>query len=171
MQAGHVARRSEQFKVSIWVRHGKNPYRRISNFANDTAFGYRSHHEITEKTARIARNAGLWTVLVVTVGIGAALFGCYQGAMALVDEWCKDLPDVNDTDAFQLPEQSTTTPTITTRPPARALSWRSFTWKNASLSSLDEVGTYVAQGTVATEDVRFYEHKGVDLQGIVRALS
>ena len=42
--------------------------------------------------------------------------------------------------------------------------------KREPLSSLDEVGAYVAQGTVATEDVRFYEHKGVDLQGIVRAL-
>ena len=116
-------------------------------------------------------HAGLWTVLVVTVGIGAALFGCYQGAMALVDEWCKDLPDVNDTDAFQLPEQSTIyandyDPSTGTGTVLAEL----YLEKREPLSSLDEVGAYVAQGTVATEDVRFYEHKGVDLQGIVRAL-
>ena len=90
--------------------------------------------------------------------------------MALVDEWCKDLPDVNDTDAFQLPEQSTIyandyDPSTGTGTVLAEL----YLEKREPLSSLDEVGTYVTQGTVATEDVRFYEHKGVDLQGIVRA--
>ena len=35
---------------------------------------------------------------------------------------------------------------------------------------IDEVSPYVLEGTVATEDVRFYDHHGIDVQGIVRAL-
>ena len=37
------------------------------------------------------------------------------------------------------------------------------------VSSLDEISPYVTEGTVATEDERFYEHGGFDLWGIARA--
>ena len=35
---------------------------------------------------------------------------------------------------------------------------------------LDQISPYVLEGTVATEDERFYEHNGIDLAGIARAL-
>ena len=34
---------------------------------------------------------------------------------------------------------------------------------------LDQISEYVREGTVATEDERFYEHGGFDLAGIARA--
>lgn len=37
------------------------------------------------------------------------------------------------------------------------------------LSSLDDISPYVIEGTIATEDERFYEHGGFDLWGIARA--
>ena len=33
----------------------------------------------------------------------------------------------------------------------------------------EEISPYVLEGTVDTEDVRFYEHEGVDIPGIARA--
>ena len=35
---------------------------------------------------------------------------------------------------------------------------------------LDQISEYVREGTVATEDERFYEHGGFDLAGIARAV-
>lgn len=115
-------------------------------------------------------HAGLWTVLIVTVGIGAALFGCYQGGMALVDEWCKDLPDVRDTDAYNLAEKSTIYANDYDEVSGTGTVLAELYLEKREPVEIDQVSEYVLEGTVATEDVRFYQHGGVDLQGIVRAL-
>lgn len=115
-------------------------------------------------------HAGLWTVLIVTVGIGAALFGCYQGGMALVDEWCKDLPDVHDTDAYNLAEKSTIYANDYDEVSGTGTVLAELYLEKREPVEIDQVSRYVLEGTVATEDVRFYQHNGVDLQGIVRAL-
>ena len=106
----------------------------------------------------------LWAVLLVLVGLGVAGFGCYQGVMGLVDEWTEDLPDITDTDAFQLPEASTIYANDGTTVLAEMYI------EDREPVTIDQVSPYVLRGTVATEDERFYEHKGVDLQGIVRAV-
>lgn len=129
----------------------------------------------TMKTRRKQRetrtHAGKWTVLVVLVGIGLAIFGGYQGAMALVDSWCKDLPNVEDTNAFAVPEQSTIyAADYNAETGEGAVLAELYLEKREPLKSLDEVSPYVAAGTVATEDVRFYQHNGVDIQGIFRAV-
>ena len=41
--------------------------------------------------------------------------------------------------------------------------------RTASRSSSNQISQYVLEGTVATEDERFYEHGGFDLAGIARA--
>lgn len=115
-------------------------------------------------------HAGLWTVLIVTVGIGAALFGCYQGGMALVDEWCKDLPDVRDTDAYNLAEKSTIYANDYDEASGTGTVLAELYLEKREPVEIDQVSRYVLEGTVATEDVRFYQHSGVDLQGIVRAI-
>lgn len=116
-------------------------------------------------------HAGLWTVLIVAVGIGAALFGCYQGGMALVDEWCKDLPDVRDTDAYNLAEKSTIYANDYDEASGTGTVLAELYLEKREPVEIDQVSRYVLEGTVATEDVRFYQHNGVDLQGIVRALA
>lgn len=47
----------------------------------------------------------------------------------------------------------------------------SFYAENRVKVSLDQMSPYVRKAIVAVEDRRFYEHNGVDTQGIVRALS
>lgn len=115
-------------------------------------------------------HAGLWTVLIVTIGIGAALFGCYQGGMALVDEWCKDLPDVHDADAYNLAEKSTIYANDYDPDTGTGTVLAELYLEKREPVEIDQVSQYVLAGTVATEDVRFYQHDGVDLQGIVRAV-
>lgn len=115
-------------------------------------------------------HAGLWTVLVVTVGIAAAIFGCYQGGMALVDEWCKDLPDVRDTDAYNLPEKSMIYANDYDEATGTGTVLAELYLEKREPVEIEQVSKYVLEGTVATEDVRFYQHNGVDLQGIMRAV-
>ena len=109
-------------------------------------------------------HAGLWTVLVFTVCVGVAIFGCYKGAMALVDEWCKDLPDVTKEDAFELPEKS-----VIYASDGKTVLAEMYLEKREPVE-MDQVSNWVTEGTIATEDERFREHNGVDLQGIVRAV-
>ncbi len=109
-------------------------------------------------------HAGLWTILVVLACIGAVLFGGYTGAMALVDSWCKDLPSVEDAGAFDVPQKSRIYANDETTLLAELYV------EDREPVTIDQVSTYVLQGTVATEDVRYYQHHGVDLQGILRAV-
>ena len=116
-------------------------------------------------------HAGRWTVLIVLAGIALAIFGCYQGFMALVDEWCSDLPSVEDTNALETSEQSTIVAADYDPDTGEGTILAELYLENRDpLDSLDEISTYVVEGTVATEDERFYQHNGVDIQGIIRAV-
>ncbi len=109
-------------------------------------------------------HGGLWTMLVIMVGIGAVLFGTYKGAMALVDEWCKDLPDVTEATQFGVAQKSR----IYANDGETLLA--ELYVEDREPIEIDQVSEYVLKGTVATEDVRFYEHDGVDLHGVMRAI-
>ena len=116
-------------------------------------------------------HAGIWTVLVVLVGFGLAIFGGYQGAMALVHSWCEDLPSVEDTNAFTVSEQSTIYASdYNPETGEGTVLAELYLEKRDPLTSLDQVSPYVVNGTIATEDERYYQHHGVDLQGIIRAV-
>ena len=116
-------------------------------------------------------HAGQWTILVVLLGLGLAIFGGYQGAMALVNEWCKDLPSVNDTNAFTVSEQSTIYAADYNEETGEGTVLAElYLEQREPLTSLDQISSYVVNGTIATEDVRFYQHNGADLQGIIRAV-
>ena len=91
--------------------------------------------------------------------------------MALVDEWCKDLPDVRDTDAYNLAEKSTIYANDYDEASGTGTVLAELYLEKREPVEIDQVSRYVLEGTVATEDVRFYQHNGVDLQGIVRALA
>ena len=109
-------------------------------------------------------HAGLWAIIIVLAGIGLVGYGCYQGVMSLIDDWCADLPSVQNTTAFDLPEQSTIYANDGTTVLAELY------MEKREPVTIDQVSPYVLKGTVATEDERFYDHGGVDLQGIVRAV-
>ncbi len=109
-------------------------------------------------------HGGLWTMLIIMVGIGAVLFGTYKGAMGLVEQWCKDLPDVTEATQFGVAQKSQ----IYANDGETLLA--ELYVEDREPVEIDQVSKYVLEGTVATEDVRFYEHEGVDLHGVMRAI-
>ena len=78
-------------------------------------------------------------------------------------EWLQDLPDYTSADAYLAAE-----PTVVYDSQGNEIG--SFYLENRQSVDLDAISGYVKEGTVDTEDVRFYKHNGVDPQGIVRAI-
>lgn len=84
------------------------------------------------------------------------------GMIGVVDTWLQDLPDYTDTDLYLMSE-----PTTILDADGNVIA--RFYTQNRTTVSLDQISDYVINGTVATEDERFYEHGGFDLVGIMRA--
>ncbi|WP_418863859.1 transglycosylase domain-containing protein [Slackia exigua] len=120
----------------------------------------------TRRKTRDARTHGIsWVLIIILVSLCVVGYGGYRGVLALFDSWTDDLPDVNDADAFQLAEKTT----ILANDGSTVLA--ELYLENREPITIDKVSQYVLNGTVATEDERFYQHKGVDLQGIARAVA
>ncbi len=104
--------------------------------------------------------AFLMAFTVVIALLAAAVLGVY----AVCESWLDDLPDYTDVDAF-----NTSQPTEVYASDGTTLLAK-FQLENREPVDLDAVSQYVLDGTVATEDERFYEHTGYDVAGIIRAL-
>ena len=90
---------------------------------------------------------------------------CVTLALSLggvVSAWLEDLPDYTSADAYLLAE-----PTRVYDADGNEIA--SYYLQNRRSVTLDEVSDYVIRGLIDTEDKRFYEHNGVDPQGIMRA--
>ena len=81
----------------------------------------------------------------------------------VVDNWLKDLPDFESDDAYLVSE-----PTTVFDSQGNVIA--EYYAENRRAVTLDEISPYVVKGTVDTEDIRFYQHNGVDPQGIARAV-
>ena len=106
-----------------------------------------------------------WALFFVLMIVCICGFMGVRGVMDSIQDWEKDLPSVTSTDAF--------TYSAKTRIYANdheTLLAEFYLEDQEPVSSLAEISTYASQGTVATEDVRFYEHNGVDMAGIARAV-
>lgn len=97
---------------------------------------------------------------IVLVIIGSAAVA----AVAAATVWLQDLPDYNDSTAFNYAEKTRVYANDGTTLLAE------FYIENRTPVELSDISKYVLEGTVATEDERFYEHDGVDLMGIARAI-
>ena len=106
------------------------------------------------------------------VGFGlAGVFGfiallCVTLALSLgavVSSWLEDLPDYTSADAFLVAE-----PTRVYDADGNEIV--AYYLQNRRSVELDQISDYVKQGTVDTEDIRFYQHNGIDPEGILRAL-
>ena len=107
------------------------------------------------------------------VGFGiAGVFGfiaLFALALALslgsvVDSWLQDLPDYESADAYLVAE-----PTIVYAADGTEIA--QYYLQNRRSVTLDDISDYVRKGTVDVEDERFYQHNGVDPQGILRAIA
>ncbi|WP_165248349.1 transglycosylase domain-containing protein [Adlercreutzia sp. ZJ141] len=103
---------------------------------------------------------GVLSVIAVIFGVIVALS---VGVYALGSSWLTDLPDYEDASAYNaaLPTE------VYASDGATLLAKFQLEWREPV--SIDQVSPYVLEGTVATEDERFYDHAGFDLAGIARA--
>ena len=93
---------------------------------------------------------------LIVVGFGAAF------ATAAI--WLQDLPNYEDASAYNVAEKTK----VYASDGETLLA--EFYLENREPVELNQISPYVTQGTVATEDERFYDHDGIDLMGILRAL-
>ena len=82
---------------------------------------------------------------------------------AIVSSWLEDLPDYQSADAYLVAEP-------TTLYDADGNEIAKYYLQNRRSITMDQVPQWVIDATVDVEDIRFYQHNGVDPQGIVRAV-
>ena len=109
-------------------------------------------------------HAVAWGALVV---VAAVAFLCFRGVssvFAVYNDWIEDLPTINS-ESFNYAEDSYMYAADGKTQLAK------FQLEKRDPVSIDEISNYVKKATIDTEDIRFYEHNGVDPQGILRALT
>lgn len=108
-------------------------------------------------------HAVAWVVLVVAIALGFACFRGVTSVYAIYNSWIADLPAINS-ESFNFAEDSYMYASDGTTLLAK------FQLEKRDPVTLEEVSPYVLKGTVDVEDVRYYEHNGVDIPGIMRAI-
>ena len=101
------------------------------------------------------------SILAILVAVGLSFT---FGITALASTWLEDLPDYTDSDAFNTSATSVVYASDGTTVLAE------FQLENREPVEMDAISDYVKNGTVATEDERFYTHSGFDPMGAARAL-
>lgn len=104
-----------------------------------------------------------WMILVTLASLCFVGFWGIQGALRVMDSWTDDLPSIEDTDFTNHAQESIMYASDGSTKLAE------FQLEKRSPVESNEVSDYVKHATVDTEDVRFYEHSGVDFAGIARA--
>lgn len=106
-----------------------------------------------------------WGLIVTMAALCFVGYAGFQGVLHVMEGWTKDLPSIEDTDFTNTSRESVMYASDETTLLAE------FQLEKRYPITYDEVSHYVLEGTVDTEDVRFYEHTGVDIPGIARALA
>lgn len=109
-------------------------------------------------------HAVAWGLLVAFASVCFVGYWGVQGALRVMDGWGENLPEINSTEFTSHAEESVMYAGDGETKLAE------FQLEKRDPVEFDQVSTYVKQATVDTEDVRFYEHAGVDLPGIARAM-
>ena len=104
----------------------------------------------------------------LTVGIIGALVAfagaCILAVVLVCTSWLQNLPDYSNIDLYAKSGYSTIYASDRTTVLGK------ITLENRIEVARNEVSDYVVNGTVATEDERFYQHNGVDIMGVGRAV-
>ncbi len=120
--------------------------------------------KIRRKQRQKRTHAVPWGILIAVAAVCFVAYCGVQGVMHIVDEWTEGLPSVEDSQVVSYSEKTRVYANDKTTLLAE------FYLQDQEPVTIDQVNEYVLKGTVATEDERFYEHEGVDLMGIARAL-
>lgn len=107
-----------------------------------------------------------WTVPLAVLAVFAAVIAAGVGGIwALGESWLDPdtLPEYENVDQFNTALKTTVKATDESV-------LAEFYLEDREPVEIDQISKYVLDGTVATEDERFYEHGGFDLWGIARAI-
>ena len=123
---------------------------------------------MTTRSRALRRAAEKRHVVPMTIlSFAGILFGiCVLAAISVfnvANGWLRDLPDYRDANAYSAPEPTQVYD-------ARGNVIASFYLQNRRSVKLSDISEQLRQATVDTEDARFYEHDGIDVQSIVRAI-
>ena len=119
--------------------------------------------KIRRKTRQSKSHAVIWVVLVLCIGLGVVGVRAFAGVTTTYDKWVKDLPSI-DSNTFNYAQDSYMYASDGTTLLAK------FQLEKRDPVSIDAISSYVVRGTIDVEDIRYYEHNGVDPQGMARAL-
>ena len=119
--------------------------------------------KIRRKTRQSKSHAVAWIVLIFAIAIGFAGFSAFASVTSAYDKWSEDLPEINS-EAFNFAEDSYMYASDGTTLLAK------FQLEKRDPVNLEDISSYAIRGTIDVEDIRFYEHNGVDIPGIVRAV-
>lgn len=120
--------------------------------------------KIRRKQRQTRTHAIKWLLLVMTVAFCFVAYQGVRGMLHVVDDWTKNVPSLENTDAFNFAQDSNMFAANQTTMLAK------FQLENRDPVTYEQISPYVLEGTIDTEDVRFYGHNGVDPAGIARAL-
>ena len=108
-------------------------------------------------------HAVAWGLLLAVIALGFVCFRGVSSVFAVYNDWIADLPELNS-DAFNFAEDSYMYASDGTTLLAK------FQLEKRDPVNISDVSDFAVKATVDIEDLRFYEHNGVDLPGIARAL-
>ena len=108
-------------------------------------------------------HAVVWLILVAVIAIGFVGFRATTSVYAIYNNWIADLPNLNS-EAFNYAEDSYMYAADGSTLLAK------FQLEKRDPVELKDINENAIKATVDVEDVRYYEHNGVDPQGIIRAV-
>lgn len=118
------------------------------------------------KRRRSSQRRRPWLGFLYVLGVFTTLlFVGGVGAFVVANSWLEDLPDYTDSSAYDFSQKTEVYANDRTTLLAE------FYVEDRDPVEMDDISPWVVQGTVATEDQRFYEHHGIDPQGILRAVA
>ena len=120
--------------------------------------------KIRRKQREKRTHAVQWVLLLSMVALVFVAYCGVRGVLGVMDGWTEDLPPIEDASFTNYAQES-----VMYADDGQTL-LAEFQLEKRDPVGLEQISPYVIQGTVDTEDVRFYEHEGVDLPGIARAL-
>lgn len=120
--------------------------------------------KIRRKQREKRTHAVQWLLLLTTAALCFVAFWGVRGMLNVMNQWTEDLPSIEDTDFTSHAQES-----VMFADDGQTV-LAEFQLEKRDPIELSQISPYVLKGTVDTEDVRFYEHDGVDFPGIARAL-
>ena len=118
------------------------------------------------KRRRSSQRRRPWIGFLYVLGVLSTLFFVgLLGVFVVGNAWLQDLPDYSDADAYNFSQKTQVYAND------RKTLLAEFYVEDRDPVEMDAISPYVVEGTVATEDQRFYDHHGIDPQGILRAVA